>query len=144
MQQDTWEVISGNLLSLDIAGSQSQVLATYITLEDPPQRRRYSDADKLTWLQSFVAHSEHGLPSLVKMLSAADADVRCSAMWALSHLVNDAMPAMCEAVMAALPWDHFSTLLQDTSSAVQVGFCHTYWAILCFSVAAGEPKLLQL
>ena len=67
-----------------------------------------------------MAQSERGLPTIVKMLSAADADVRCSAMWAFSHLVNGARPAVCEAVMAALPWDHFSLLLQDADSAVQV------------------------
>ena len=94
-----------------------------IALEELLQLILYSDADKLAWLQSFVAQSEHGLPPIVKMLSAADADVRCSAMWALSHLVNDARPAVCESVMAALPWDHFSTLLQDADSTVQVGFC---------------------
>lgn len=83
------------------------------------------EADKLAWLQSLVAQSERGLPTIVQMLSAADADVRCSAMWAFSHLVNGARPAVCEAVMAALPWDHFSLLLQDADSAVQVDFCYT-------------------
>ena len=54
------------------------------------------------------------------MLSAPDAEARCSAMWALSHLVNDAAPAVCEAVMAALPWEQCYTLLQDSDIAVQV------------------------
>ena len=71
-----------------------------------------------------------GLPTIVKMLSATDADVRCSAMWALSHLVNDARPAVCEAVMAALSWEHFSTLLQDADPGVQVRFCCKCRAVL--------------
>lgn len=54
------------------------------------------------------------------MLTAPDAEARCSAMWALSHLVNDAAPAVCEAVMAALPWEQCYTLLQDPDVAVQV------------------------
>lgn len=67
-----------------------------------------------------MALQSDGLPNIVKMLSAADADARCSAMWALSHLVHNAKPAVCEAVMAALPWEQFSPLLQDPDSTVQV------------------------
>lgn len=113
---------------------------------------RTIDADKLAWLQSLVAQSERGLPSIVKMLSAADADVRCSAMWALSHLVNGARPAVCEAVMAALPWERFSCLLQDADSAVQVAFCYISWAMLGYrfwslvrwsDARRSELKLLQ-
>ncbi|KAL3133285.1 hypothetical protein ABBQ38_007165 [Trebouxia sp. C0009 RCD-2024] len=74
------------------------------------------DADTV---KSCVALQSDGLPNIVKMLSAADADARCSAMWALSHLVHNAKPAVCEAVMAALPWEQFSPLLQDPDSTVQ-------------------------
>lgn len=69
-------------------------------------------------------------------------------MWALSHLVNDARPAVCEAVMAALPWDHFSTLLQDADSAVQVGLCHRCQVEHCRFLSRGQmqggSKVMQL
>ena len=77
-----------------------------------------------------MALQSDGLPNIVKMLSAADADARCSAMWALSHLTHDARPPVCDAVMAAVPWEQFSSLLQDPDSTVQVDLClHS-----CFNV----------
>ncbi len=70
-------------------------------------------------MQDSVAQSA-GLPAMVQMLAMPDDERRCSAMWALANLIHAASPAVCDAVMAALPWNQFVPLLQDTNSCVQV------------------------
>ncbi|DBA97488.1 TPA: hypothetical protein ACH3X1_015194 [Trebouxia sp. C0004] len=60
-----------------------------------------------------------GLPAMVQMVGTPDDERRCSAMWALANLIHGASPAVCDAVMAALPWSQFLPLLQDDNSCVQ-------------------------
>ncbi len=64
---------------------------------------------------------------MVQMLTLPDDERRCSAMWALANLIHAASPAVCDAVMAALPWNQFVPLLQDTSSCVQVSSLPQAW-----------------
>lgn len=75
-------------------------------------------ATEVERLQESVAQS--GLPTIVSMLSVPDAQTRCSAMWALANMIHAANPAVCKAVMAALPWEQLASLLQDADSSVQV------------------------
>ena len=77
-------------------------------------------------MQDSVAQSA-GLPAMVQMLAMPDDERRCSAMWALANLIHAASPAVCDAVMAALPWDQFVPLLQDTNSCVQVSSLAQAW-----------------
>jgi len=78
------------------------------------------------FMQDSVAQSA-GLPAMVQMLTLPDDERRCSAMWALANLIHAASPAVCDAVMAALPWNQFVPLLQDTSSYVQVSSLPQAW-----------------
>lgn len=64
---------------------------------------------------------------MVQMLTLPDDERRCSAMWALANLIHAASPAVCDAVMAALPWSQFMPLLQDTNSCVQVSSLPQAW-----------------
>ena len=77
-------------------------------------------------MQDSVAQSA-GLPAMVQMLALPDDERRCSAMWALANLTHAASPAVCDAVMAALPWNQFAPLLQDTNSCVQVSTLPQAW-----------------
>ncbi len=77
-------------------------------------------------MQDSVVQSA-GLPAMVQMLALPDDERRCSAMWALANLIHAASPAVCDAVMAALPWNQFVPLLQDTSSCVQVSSLAQAW-----------------
>ncbi len=77
-------------------------------------------------MQDSVAQSA-GLPAMVQMLALPDDERRCSAMWALANLIHAASPAVCDAVMAALPWNQFVPLLQDTNSCVQVSSLPQAW-----------------
>lgn len=62
------------------------------------------------------------LQTLVQMVSAADSDMKASAIWALANMAYTASPAVNKTLLQALPWRCVESLLQRNSPDIEVWF----------------------
>lgn len=63
---------------------------------------------------------EGGLPRLVDAAQSMDSTLRLNGIWAAQNFAHKADLASKKALLEALPWDTFRSLLTDSDATVQV------------------------